>query len=120
MYYKFKKSDACCQIEMWVFYLHQLSPFLSDTATLTNLGFDVKEITFLRRIFGFLIFYSFIHKHNGGRGEGVILNILEWLVTHCIAFLHADYWTQIMESHTYTNQVTYLNEIFLFCNVQDV
>jgi hypothetical protein len=41
-------------------------------------------------------------------------------VTHCIAFLHADYWTQIMESHTYTNQVTYLNEIFLFCNVQDV
>jgi len=58
--YKFKKSDTCCQIEMWVFYLHQLSPFLSDTATLTNLDFDVKEIAFLRRIFLFpdlLLFY---------------------------------------------------------------
>lgn len=75
--YKFKKSDECCQIEMWVFYLHQLSPFFLDTATLTNLGFDVKEIMFLRRIFGFLIYCSFIHKHNGGRGEDVIHNLLE-------------------------------------------
>jgi len=75
--YKFKKSDACCQIEMWVFYLYQLPPFLSDTATLTNLGFDVKEITFLRRIFGFLIYYIFIRKHSGGRGEDVIRNLLE-------------------------------------------
>jgi hypothetical protein len=51
--YNFKTADKCCPIEMWVFYLHQASPFLSDTATLTKLYFDVKEITFLRRIFWF-------------------------------------------------------------------
>lgn len=64
-------------LSMWVFYLHQVSLFVSDTATLTKLYFYAKEITFLKTIFWFPDLLLSCPQAKGIKGEDMFCILLD-------------------------------------------